>query len=247
MHDGQNLFDASRAAFGEWGVDEALSALVATGRTHGAVVVGIENTTHRRREYLPAPLLEAIAPPVRASILASIEGASESGGYIRFLTDELKPAIDNQFRVRTDRANTFVMGSSMGGLISLEALFQRPDVFGAAACLSTHWPLRFEPFESADAMVAWQEAVLPAITGYIEAGAPRPGRHRILFDHGTLNLDRWYRPYQLAADTAFLRLGYGDRADYRSTVYPGADHNEPSWRARLETPLRFLLGLEEQQ
>ncbi|MCH2056662.1 MAG: alpha/beta hydrolase-fold protein [Thalassotalea sp.] len=38
----------------------------------------------------------------------------------------------------TDRANTYVMGSSMGGLISLYASIEYPEVFGGAACLSAH-------------------------------------------------------------------------------------------------------------
>jgi enterochelin esterase-like enzyme len=138
------------------------------------------------------------------------------------------------------------MGSSMGGLISMEALFQRPDVFGAAACLSTHWPLRFSAFETADEIVAWQEEMLQAVGAYIGIHAPRAGRHRFWFDHGTLNLDRWYRPYQLAADAAFQMKDYRVGLDYRSRPYPGTDHNEASWRDRVEEPLRFLMRAEHE-
>jgi pimeloyl-ACP methyl ester carboxylesterase len=243
MHDGQNLFDADLAAFGEWGVDEALTALSATTGTQGAIVVGIANTSLRRQEYLPETYLAQIAPPLRSRIEDAMGGPALSEAYLAFLTEELKPFIEANHPVQRRRQGVFSMGSSMGGLISLEAVIRRPDVFGGAGCLSTHWPLRLSPFESAEELVSWQEGLLPAIAHYVGL-APPPGRARLWFDHGDQNLDRWYRPYQIAADAAFLARGYALGDDFQSRFYPGTDHNETSWRARLEDPLRFLLGVE---
>ena len=64
----------------------------------------------------------------------------QSDAYLKFLVTELKPFIDSTFSVATDRSNTFIAGSSMGGLISMYAVCEYPAVFGGAACLSTHWP-----------------------------------------------------------------------------------------------------------
>ena len=57
-------------------------------------------------------------------------GEVRSDRYLRFLVEELKPYIDENFPVLNDRDNTFVMGSSMGGLISIYAISEYPEVFG---------------------------------------------------------------------------------------------------------------------
>ncbi|MFW8696285.1 alpha/beta hydrolase-fold protein, partial [Mesorhizobium japonicum] len=79
-------------------------------------------------------------------------GPSLSEAYIRFLVEELKPLIDRTYRTLTGPADTTISGSSMGGLISLQAVMKRPDVFSAAACLSTHWPLKVDGLEDGPAL-----------------------------------------------------------------------------------------------
>ncbi|MFX8129754.1 alpha/beta hydrolase-fold protein, partial [Acinetobacter baumannii] len=80
---------------------------------------------------------------LRADIDTTAKGLLFGDAYLRFLTDELKPRIDHDYRTLSDRDHTVVVGSSMGGLISCYALAERPDVFGRAGCVSTHWPLTF--------------------------------------------------------------------------------------------------------
>ncbi|MCK7479334.1 MAG: alpha/beta hydrolase-fold protein [Candidatus Moduliflexus flocculans] len=53
--------------------------------------------------------------------------------------EEVKPFVDANYPTLPDQRNTFIMGSSMGGLISLYAVSQYPDVFYGAGCVSTHW------------------------------------------------------------------------------------------------------------
>ena len=60
-----------------------------------------------------------------------------SDNYLKFLVDELKPFIDKTYPSLTGRADTFIMGSSMGGLISVYAVAEYPEVYGGAACLSS--------------------------------------------------------------------------------------------------------------
>ena len=67
-------------------------------------------------------------------------GKIQSDNYLKFLVKELKPFIDSSFSTLKDQQNTFIAGSSMGGLISMYAICEYPLVFGGAACLSTHWP-----------------------------------------------------------------------------------------------------------
>lgn len=227
MHDGQNLFEPSVAFAGvDWGIDEALARLIAQGVTAGAIVVGVWNVAERRREYMPQKPL-AIPSVREAARLYTGEPDFDawSDRYLRFLVEELKPTIDAAYRTASARTNTFVMGSSMGGLISLYALCEYPAVFGGAGCVSTHWPI------GADALVDWFGAALPA-----------PGAHRIYFDYGTATLDARYEPFQHMMDRHMTAAGYRHGVDWTTRKFEGAEHSETSWRQRAEIPLRFLLS-----
>ncbi|GAB4204900.1 MAG: alpha/beta hydrolase-fold protein [Roseiflexaceae bacterium] len=228
MHDGQNLFDPAQAYTGiDWGVDEAIMRLMGSSGWAGAIVVGVWNTQQRWREYMPARPLEG--PTGRAllpEILERAGGPPVSNQYLRFLTDELKPLIDTAYRTQPEREHTFVMGSSMGGLISLYALAEYPAVFGGAGCLSTHWP-----------------AGGNLLVDYFGAAIPRAGQHRLYFDYGTATLDASYEPFQKRMDDLLRAAGYSEGRDWETRKFPGAEHTERAWRARVELPLAFLLGL----
>ncbi len=240
MHDGQNLFDPARANFGEWGVDEHLTPLIANGQIHAPIVVGVWNTPLRLREYVPADLITALPADIRETLLTIYGGAPLSDGYLRFLVEELKPAIDRDFRTLPGRADTMISGSSMGGLISLYAMMKHPQVFGAAACLSTHWPLRLERLDEA-ALAQWRETVVQTWTRVVSDGLPDPATHRLYFDRGDETLDQFYAFFQSRIDDTIRAAGWGpDR--FQTLVFPGAEHNEKSWNSRLDVPLTFLLS-----
>ena len=220
VHDSQNQFDPATSYTGiDWGIDEAMTELLAVGAAEPAIVVAVWNTPLRRHEYMPDVPLTAAQEAIMGP------GPARSPAYVRFLTDELKPFIDRTYRTRKERAATFVMGSSRGGLISLYALAERPDVFGGAAAVSTHWP-------------ATDEAMLD----YLGARLPAPGMHRLYFDHGTATLDSLYAPGQRRADALVRAKGYTPGVDWASRVFEGATHSEAAWRARVHLPLLFLLG-----
>jgi predicted alpha/beta superfamily hydrolase len=117
------------------------------------------------------------------------------------------------------------MGSSAGAMISLYAISEHPDVFGGAACLSTHWPLG--------------DGVL---VEYFKDKLPDPATHRIYFDFGTETLDKNYEPYQLKMDAAMEHRGYRDGTNWITCKFKGAEHSEKAWRRRVHIPLEFLLG-----
>jgi predicted alpha/beta superfamily hydrolase len=245
MHDGQNLFDW-RTAFGgvPWGVDEALAALIGLGEARPTIVVGVWSTPLRWYEYAPEAPLRALPADVRAAADAEfpLPGAELSGdAYVRFLAEELKPQIDRRFRTLPGRNDTFVMGASMGGLMSLYALCRRPEVFGGAACLSTHWPVTriagIHDNPGSPLMIALAAGVL----AWYDANLPLAGTHRLYFDHGTQGLDRLYAPYQARMDAIGVGKGYVAGRDWFSKATPGAESNEAAWNARLPTALGFLL------
>jgi predicted alpha/beta superfamily hydrolase len=228
MHDGQNLFDPRSSYIGvDWGVDEALGGLIDAGEVDGAIVVGIWCTDRRRREYLPQRPFETEEGRKARARLGELYGRGpiESDAYLMFLVKELKPFIDARYRTLPDRDHTLVMGSSMGGLISLYALCEYPEVFVAAGCLSTHWP----PGEG-------------IIVDYLEEALPPPGTHRFYFDYGTETLDQEYEVYQKRVDEVMKRAGYQEGEDWVTRKFVGAEHSERAWRARVHIPLRFLLA-----
>lgn len=245
LHDGQNLFDPALASGGvSWGVDEALAALIGLGEAPPTIVVGVWSTPQRWYEYAPELPLRALPADVRAGADAeqNLPGAELTAEtYVAFLADELKPQIDQRFRTLPGRADTFVMGSSMGGLASLYALCRRPEVFGGAGCLSTHWPVTriggVQDNPASPTMIALAAGVL----GWFGANLPRAGAHRLYFDHGSVGLDRLYAPYQARMDAIAAAKGYVRERDWRTLAVPGADHDEAAWQARLPGALSFLL------
>jgi enterochelin esterase-like enzyme len=146
MHDGQNLFDKKTAGYGmEWEIDERLDRLIRQKKVRPPTVVGIWNTPKRLQEYVPSKAFDSLPESYRDKVRALYGGDPLSDGYLKFIVRQLKPRIDREYRVRTDRANTAIVGSSMGALISLYAVNEYPQVFGGAGMVSTHWPLFMTP------------------------------------------------------------------------------------------------------
>ncbi|MDP4261796.1 MAG: alpha/beta hydrolase-fold protein [Bacteroidota bacterium] len=118
MHDGQNVFDDSTSYAGEWGVDECLDTM-----KKKCIVVAVDHGgTKRMNEYCPYDMERF--------------GKGEGDKYVDFLVITLKPYIDKHYRTLKTRENTFVAGSSMGGIISLYAVLKYPGVFGGAGVFS---------------------------------------------------------------------------------------------------------------
>ena len=245
MHDGQNLFDKATAGYGmEWEVDETLDRLIRERKVRPTIVVGIWNTSKRLQEYVPAKAFAHLPPQYVDRVRRLYGGNPLSDGYLKFIVEELKPRIDRDFRVKTDRSNTAIMGSSMGALISLYAIDEYPKVFGSAGMVSTHWPL-FLPTEGQKAISNEEyEVVSSAFERYLTPALPNPRSHRLYFDHGTETLDAIYARYQQRIDAIVEKRGYRQGANWVSRNFPGQAHNEKSWASRVETPLRFLLPPE---
>lgn len=122
MHDGQNLFNEQTAPYGEWGIDECLDTLQKK-MNKPCIVVGIDHGGDKRlNEYNPYDNAQY--------------GKGEGAAYASFLVQTLKPFVDGNYRTLKDAENTFIAGSSMGGLISFYTILQYPDVFGKAGIFS---------------------------------------------------------------------------------------------------------------
>ena len=142
MHDGQNVFNPATSYNGnDWMVDEGLTELIEAGEVEPTIVVAIWNNGMKRfPEYMPQKPAEVMnSDEVREGVMSYAGVPIISDQYLRFLVEELKPFIDSTYRTKTGVEYTSIRGSSMGGLISLYAISEYPDVFGSAACLATHW------------------------------------------------------------------------------------------------------------
>lgn len=244
MHDGQMLFQSTVTKNqDDWGVDHVANGLIRSGTIPEFIVVGIFNhDTKRALEYLPEKPLQAMTKKevnlLKQNPDPSLPEITKrhflADAYLRFLVDELKPFIDKTYSTKPDQGNTCLAGSSMGGLISWYALCEYPYVFGAAACLSTHWPGLFRVDNNP----------LPNhFLNYLKTNLPEPGQHRFYFDHGTEDLDALYGPFQTLADQIAKEKGYTSDA-WTSNIFTGTGHAESDWRDRLHIPLIFLFQLE---
>lgn len=175
-------------------------------------------------EYAPEDLIRSRADWL-ASFRAMHGDESEPAGnaYLDWCVDRLLPWAADYAGLALARERTAVLGSSMGGLISLAALARRPEAFECALCVSTHWT-----------------GGGPEFTCACIAMLPAPGRHRLWFDHGDRGLDAGYGPLQAIANRELNERGWEN--SYRFTAYPGADHSEPDWAARADQVLSFWLS-----
>lgn len=234
MHDGQLLFDSTATwNHQEWQVDETMTRLMAENKIRNCIVVGIWNNGKKRRgEYMPQKPFNTLKQDLQDSLLAKdYAGAVLSDNYLKFIVEELKPFIDSSFSTLTDRQNTFIAGSSMGALISLYAVCEYPEVFGGAACLSTHWPGNLTYLHS---------EIPQAINTYLQNNLPDPANHKLYFDYGTVTLDSLYAPSQAIVDITVKQKGFTEQ-NWITKEFAGENHSEQAWSKRLYIPLEFLL------
>ena len=232
MHDGQMLFDATTTwNHQEWQVDEVMGRLIAEGKVRRCIVVGVDNTRNRLNDYFPSRCYEKVPEGEREGVDVRQYKGDE---YLRFLVEEVKPFIDNRYKPLTTREHTFVMGSSMGGLISLYALCNYPEVFGGAACMSTHLSMNF--FDPKFKSELWAEG----LRDYVKEHLPSANSALLYMDGGTVELDDTYRPYQNKLNAVISGLGW-DSAHFVYYLFEGHKHMETYWAERLDQPFVFLL------
>jgi predicted alpha/beta superfamily hydrolase len=141
VHDGQNAFTTAGPdvafGWGNWEMDRIATELAAAGRMREIILVAIDCTTNRYRDYRgPARRYTEDALEKHRRPPPAPGDDSLYQRYRTFLVDELKPWVDREYRTLTGPKDTGVIGSSMGGLCSLALAWDRPDVFGQAASLS---------------------------------------------------------------------------------------------------------------
>ena len=237
MHDGQMLFDAATTWNKQaWEADDALGKLLKEKKIRETILVGVwNNGEYRASEYYPQKSLKFLPAETRDYIVKNgLKNKPQADNYLKFLVEELKPYIDKNFSTRKDLKNTFVAGSSMGGLISIYALCEYPNVFGGAAGISTHLPLIL------DAKTPKLETVPASFREYLKESLPKADSRKIYFDYGDQTLDAQYPPLQKKVDELMKEKGWTSKA-WTTGFFPGENHSEQAWAKRFGIPLEFLL------
>jgi predicted alpha/beta superfamily hydrolase len=203
MQDGQNVFDEATSAYGEWGVDEALDSL--GKKQKELIVVAIDNGGEKRmNEYSPYHMERY--------------GKGEGDQYVDFMVQTLKPYIDKHYRTLKDEKNTFVAGSSMGGLISFYAILKYPKVFGGAGVFSPSF---------------W---IAPQLK-HIDPEAAKKVKGKIYFYAGQQEGDTMI-PDML---NVFEQMRQNSKAKIKTVIRAEGKHNEPSWRSEFPLFYKWIL------
>ncbi len=241
MHDGQMLFDSAITwNKTSWDMDDVVANLQKQNKITAVIIVGIWNGgATRHADYFPQKPFESLSIQQKKKVYDagrsngySVFGNYEiqSDNYLKFIVKELKPFIDSAFPTLKEAKNTFIGGSSMGGLISMYAICEYPAVFGAAICMSTHWPGIF----------SMQDNPIPAaFNSYMEKHLPSPKSHKIYFDFGNKTLDSLYEPLQTQIDQTMRKKGY-NKAQWRTLKFENDEHSEIAWSRRVHIPLTFI-------
>lgn len=210
MHDGQNLFDQSRSYSGEWEVDETLDKL-SESKDLNLIVVAIDHGAHERLdEYSPWKLKD-------------YPSKQEGDAYLKFIIQNLKPYIDQNYRTLSDRTNTGIMGSSLGGLISYYGVLQYADTFGKAGIFSPS-------FEVAD------------ISSDFIKDHSDLNRTRMYFMAGNKE-SKHMKGNMLKTIQLMNEAGFPEK-NIKSKVVEEGEHNEKLWREEFPAAIEWLFKYE---
>ncbi|RYG26686.1 alpha/beta hydrolase [bacterium] len=207
MHDGQNAFDAATSFAGEWRADEAATGLIGANLVEPVIIVAVPNMgVERANEYLPTR-------------------ARNMGGkadlYGEFLAKELKPFVDRTYRTKTGSMDTGLIGSSLGGIVTLHLGLAKPSVFGKLGVVSPS--------------VWWDDRLMLKRV----AALPKKTSSRIWVDIGSDESPAAMKDAEDLRD-ALIAKGWKRGKDLAFYLDWGAKHNEAAWSGRMGEILMFL-------
>ena len=198
MQDGQNLFFPEEAfQHKDWGVKETSQMLRAMQAIEDFIIVGVYSDVRREEEYTN-PGYET---------------------YARSIVEELVPAEKLFLRTTKNRLDRTMWGSSLGGVVSFYSVWQYPDVFGGAICMSS-------TFSYKDDLI---ERVLGEpkrkVGFYLDSGWPGDNYE-----------------VTMAMALALISRGWRYGHDLIQLAFPQLSHDEKSWGMRLHLPMQFFTG-----
>ncbi|MBZ5856071.1 alpha/beta hydrolase [Flavihumibacter profundi] len=197
MQDGQNLFFPEEAFQGQdWKVERTSHTLRAMSAVEDFIIIGIRSGD-RMQEFT--------APGYAA--------------YGQSLAEEIVPEVQRLLRIGNHRRFRTVWGSSLGGVVSFYTVWQYPEIFGTAVCMSS-------TFSFQDDLI---ERVLNEpqrdVAFYLDSGWPGDNYE-----------------VTMAMAMALVSRGWKYGRNLLHLSFPDAGHNETAWGMRLHLPMQFLNG-----
>lgn len=227
-HDGQNVFDPRTATRrSTWKMAQsAVKVFEKYGLTPPAIIGVFHSSSKsdplgRYKDLTPqAPFLNGVKPLVKTELtIEQLRGDK----YQESIAMHIVPSICEYLDFQPQFEKTAMIGSSMGGLATLNALGQRNEFFATAMALSPHWVLGGK-----------------ALVDEVLSMLPKPGRHKIWMSRGDKKLDASYKLDQDYADAIMREMGW--RSDFKSQLYKGAGHNERYWSKQVSDAFEFWLS-----
>lgn len=214
--DGQALWSDQHDPFGVWCLDHAIDQLWALGVIGDLIVVSIDTGASRLDRLGPTP--------------DPTYGGGRADELLRAIAEVLVPAVDRELRTLPSREHRALLGSSMGGLFSFHAAWSRPDLFGAAICLSSSF------------WWAHRELIRRVQRG--PCPSPRP---RLYLDSGATASpfledadQRDGQHHTRAMMRALIEHCYEPGKNLHVLAFPGQRHDAGAWGARVAIPLQLF-------
>jgi len=216
MHDGQNLFDNATSFSGEWEIDETLNQLYKENGFE-IIVIGINNGGKKR--------LDEYSPWKNEKY-----GGGEGEAYVEFITQTLKPYVDKNYRTKSNKEHTAIMGSSMGGLISFYTALKYPNVFGKVGVFSpSFW------FSEKSYAYAKTYGTIKNTKMYFLAGGKEDGNTAFEEIGQTVkNMNTMVEVLQKKAVKS---------SSITSKIVPEGEHNEKLWKNEFKEAVQWLFNL----
>jgi predicted alpha/beta superfamily hydrolase len=198
MQDGQNLFFPEEAfQHKDWGVKETSQILHAMQAIEDFVIVGVYSNEDREEKY---------TKPGYAA-------------YARSIVEELVPAEQLFLRTTGNRRDRCMWGSSLGGVVSFYSVWQYPDLFGGAICMSSTFSYKD------DLMERVMSEPKRDVGFYLDSGWPGDNYEATV----AMALTLVSRGWQFGRDLLYL-------------CFPHAAHDEKAWGTRLHLPMQLFSG-----
>jgi predicted alpha/beta superfamily hydrolase len=209
MHDGQNIIDPTTSSFGvDWSIDETADRLIKEKKIPPVIIVGIYNTSDRTKEYTPG---------------------ERGTAYMKFVANTVKPLIDSIYRTKPDRLHTVTGGSSAGGIISFMLVWEYPNVFSKAICMS---PAFKAPVSLPN---SWDYGQV------VRTATEIPKSVFFYIDNGGVGLESQLQPGIDEMINVLKARGYVEGKDFVFVRDAEAKHFEADWAKRLPEALKLVL------
>ncbi len=219
MQDGHNVFLKEDSFIGEtW---QMLELYQENKEINDVIVVALDASTKdngRLYEYSPFVF------NLEGSVFNGFGGGGDI--YLDYLVKSIKPMIDQEFRTFKDSKNTAIMGSSLGGFISLYAGLKYPNIFGKIASLSGSF------FVALDSMIDMidKSCIECLHTVYLDTGDQEIAGG---------NSDDYLDSNEKIYENLVKKINHHN-VFYR--IIKGGKHSEIDWAKRLKSVMLILFG-----